>query len=267
MNSSRLICLAIAMIALAACGGDSTGTGTVDADDALRSLRLGFSPGSGVALPFGLSPSALASPSGLDQINVTIGGTPHTMYALGLRVTYPTGTCFETIFVSPSTPPGQCTPPPLGLVLVLWQTRSGSRTPDRMIFIAANVGTSEFGGLPSQVGTISVPPAFAVYVNGPEIWAAEAGILTSQVTATSETCAVTPPPFAMSATCHIATFDETGQITLELVDFELGNPPGVAPIGQMTELIIPRQTIRGIVQTVTEISPVTLPAHSAVRAF
>jgi hypothetical protein len=119
--------LAITLFTFAGCG-DSTGPAPVDSEEALRSLARGFGPGSGASLPFGMSPTALSSGGSIDQINVTIDGTTHSMFALGLRVAYPAGTCFESLVVIPISlgyPTGECTPPPLGLVLVLWETQSG----------------------------------------------------------------------------------------------------------------------------------------------
>lgn len=268
---------AIALVALAACGSDSVGPGTVDADDALRSLARGFNSTSRMPLPFALSASAFGTAArGLDQVDVTIGGTPHTMYALGLRVTYPTGTCMESLFpahYSLGLPPG-CTPPPLGLALVLWETRSGSRPPDRMVFIAADVGTASFDitrvvyyDENRPLPAFDVWPAFAMYIDGgEEFWTSIGGSLTSQVTTTGETCSVTPPPFAKSSTCNFATFDETGSITFAKSDLSL-EPLAVPMPRQTTELVIPRQNILGIVQAITEIQPITFPTLQPPTAF
>jgi len=264
----KKLLLAIALVALAACGSDSSGPGTVNPDDALRSLTRGFN--SGMPLPFALSPSGLGTAAGgLDQVDVTIGGEAHTMFALGLRVTYPAGTCLEDLFDGPrlaDVPPG-CTPPPLGLVLALWQTRSGSRPPDRMVLIAADVGTAPFDFMSLASTEGSVPsgfdrwPAFAIYTDGrEEFWTSVGGNLTSQVTTTDETCEVTPPPFAKSSTCNFATFEESGSITF--AKFDIGFQPASIPLpGQITELVIPRQTIRGIVQAITEIQPMAFPTQ------
>lgn len=260
MNRSKKLCLALTLVALGACSSDSTGPGTVGAEEALQSLARGLNSSSGVDLPFALSPSALGTAArGIDRINVAINGTTHSMYALGLRVTYPAGTCIETLIIVPSVtvPPG-CTPPPLGLVLVLWQTSSGSRPPDRMVFISADVGTVNFAIFPFEATDFTFLPSFAIYVNDrEEFWASTGGSLTSQVAATSETCSVTPPPFAKTSTCHVATFDEAGQIRFERFDFTAFGP-GAPPARQTMDFVIPRQTIRGILQAITEITPVTL---------
>ena len=260
--SPRNLFLALALTGLAACG-DSSGPGTVSDEAALRSLSLGLGSGSGTGLPFALTPSALGtSARGIDRIDVAINGTTQSMYALGLRVTYPAGTCIESMFIVESFPPpaGVCTPPPLGLVLVLWQTSSGSRPPEKMAFISADVGTSSFAGFSETGDDFSLIPHFAIYVDSDpeEFWTSVGGSLTSQVVATNETCNVPPPPFASASTCHFATFDEAGQITFQKFDFDLFEP-GLPSAGAAMELVIPRQSIRGILQAVTQITPVTIP--------
>ena len=257
----RKLFLALAITGLAACGSDSTGPGSLGPDDALRSLSLGLGSATGVGLPFALGPSALGTAArGIDQIDVNINGTTHRMYALGLRVTYPAGTCIETLFIVPSfsPPAGVCTPPPLGLVLALWQTTSGERPPKRMAFISADIGTVNFSFLPPETQTVFTIPAFAIYVNDrEEFWTSLSGSLTSAVTVGSETCNVAAPPFASSSTCNFATFDEQGQLTFERFDFSLFGPTVVER--ERMEVVIPRQNVRGIVQTITQITPVTIP--------
>ena len=266
IGRSKHLIATFAFLALAACA-DSTGPGSVGDEDAMRSLTMGLSSAAGAPLPFALSPSALGTAArGIDRINVGIDGTPQAMYALGLRVTYPTGTCMENLVVF--SPPivgfgPQCTPPPLGLLLVLWQTRSGSRPPERLILISGDVGTSNFANiaaLPLGPTDYSFFPAFAIQVNDrEEFWTSIGGVLESQVTATSESCNVPPPAFAKSSSCNVAAFAESGQITFERFDFNAftAGPP---PPRQTMELVIPSQSIRGILQAITEIKPVTVPA-------
>jgi hypothetical protein len=265
---SKKVLLTFALAGLAACGSDSSGPGSIEADDALRSLSLGLGGAGGGALPYALAPSALGTASrGIDQIDVSIGGTTHSMYALGLSVTYPEGTCIEDLFIVSSIPrPPGCSPPPLGLVLVLWQTTSGSRPPKRMVFITGNLGTTDFGFLPlegefSETDPIIIGPrAIAFYANDQEeFWGAVSGSLTSSVTPGSETCSVPAPPYAASSTCHFATFDEAGTITFERYDLELFNP-GPVPSAQRMDFVIPRQNVRGILQAITETKPFTFPA-------
>jgi hypothetical protein len=70
------------------------------------------------------------------------------------------------------------------------------------------------------------------------------------VSASSQSCAVPLPPYAKSGSCKVATFDEEGTINLD--PFSGTN---------RMALVIPRQTIHGIWQTITETQTVTLPAH------
>lgn len=257
---SKKAVFAFAFLALAACGSDSSGPGSVGADDALRSLSLGLGSGTPGALPFALAPSTLGTAArGIDQIDVSINGTTHSMYALGLRVTYPEGSCFETVFVDPSNPLRVCSSLPLGLVLVLWQTTSGSRPPKRMAFISADVGTADFGTLFAPGEFDFGPPAFAIYINDrEEFWISAGGSLTSIVTPGNETCSVPAPPFAASSTCHFATFDETGRITFERFDFDGFGPSSFTAPRETMDFVIPRQSLRGIVQAITAVTPITI---------
>jgi len=261
MNMSRLknVLFALACTGVAACA-DSTGPGNLGDQDAMRSLSLGLTSGGVPTLPFALTPSRLGTGGGgIDRIDVAINGSTQSMYALGLRVTYPVGTCVETIFVSPPpvNPGVQCTPPPLGLVLALWQTTSGSRPPGRMVLIFADVGTSSFssnfGTLPAEGFDYTDFPAFAFHVNDrEEFWMSVGGSLNSQVTASSETCDVPAPLFARTSSCNFATFTEAGQITFERFDFRLFGPGAPPPTMEIT---IPSQSLRGILQTISEIDP------------
>jgi len=120
---------------LAGCGSDSTGPGSVDANTALQSLALGLqsvlSTGDPTAPDLSTSLGAVAPL--LSQVSVTINGASQNMFAFGVRETFPAGTCEETLFVDPQFPPepGVCTPPPLGLSLILWQSHAASEPPDR----------------------------------------------------------------------------------------------------------------------------------------
>jgi len=268
MNISRLktFGLALALLGASACA-DSTGPGNVDPDDALRSLSLALgSEGDGFL--FALPASSLGSARVLDQIDVGVNGRTERMYALGLRVTYPAGTCLESLVIFPPSQgfPSGCTSPPHGLVLVLWQTTSGSRPPESLAIISADVGTSSFDfDFDEYVpgGELELRPfgAFAMYLNDrEEFWSSIGGTLTSQVTATSETCSVPAPPFAKASTCHIATFAESGQITLERLDLDFFDAGPAAPRVTM-DLVIPPQSIRGILQAITQIQPITFPVQ------
>jgi hypothetical protein len=233
------------LLSLAACGSDSTGpSNTLDAAAALQSLALGI--GSGTSAVYG--PTSLSSLSSqLDQVNVTIDGKSQSMFALGLRESYPAGTCTETLVIDPAiiTPPGQCTPPPFEFALVLWQSHSADTPPDRLALIAGGPGTINFEDLTTVTGT---PAGIAIYTEGQnDVWVSISGSLTSNVSALNQTCAVPLPPYAKSGSCSLATFDEQGSINLEPF------------LGTNTiSLVIPRQTIRGIWQTITETQTITL---------
>jgi hypothetical protein len=136
-----------------------------------------------------------------------------------------------------------------------------------MVFLSADVGTVDFGfdfGDPLWgPAPVIFPISGGFYVTDrEEFWIATGASLASHVTATNETCAATPPPFAKSSTCHIARFDESGRITFEKLDFSFLDTPGVAVAVETTELVIPRQTILGIIQAITEIQPITIPAFT-----
>jgi hypothetical protein len=265
INRPKSLILALALFGVAACA-DSTGPGSVGADDALRSLSLALGSESGGDLLFALPPSSLGSARVLDQIDVGVNGRTERMYALGLRVTYPSGTCLESLVIFPPSQgfPSGCTAPPHGLVLVLWQTTSGSRPPESLAIISADVGTSSFDFSLDLAGDqFDVIPfgAFAMYINDrEEFWSSIAGTLTSQVTATSETCSVPAPSFAKASTCHVANFAESGQITFERLDLDFFGAGSAAPRVTM-DLVIPPQSIRGILQAITEIQPITLPVQ------
>lgn len=234
------------LLSLAGCGSDSTGPSSLDATAALRSLALGMGT-NGTSSIYG--PSSLTElASQLDKINITIDGKSQSMFALGLRETYPTATCIELLIVDPLivNPPGQCTPPPFAFAIILWQSHSADTRPDRLALIAGNVGTINFEDLTTVPNAV---PAFAIYTDGQnDVWVSVSGTLTSNVTATSQSCAVPLPPYAKSGSCKVATFDEEGTINLDPFS-------GTNRIA----LVIPRQTIHGIWQTITETQTVTLP--------
>jgi hypothetical protein len=256
---------AIAVFASASvsgCGGDSTGPGSVDPNAALQSLALGLQVVLGAeALT---TPEANGSFGGiaplLDQVNVTIDGASQEMFALGVRQTFPAGTCEETLFIDPSFPPepGVCTPPQLGLAVILWQAHSGSAPPDRLIFITADTGTSNFDLSTVLIYPGAAPavssPAFALYMQGENnVWGALSGTLTSQTTVTTQSCNLPLPPYAKSGTCNIATFDEQGQIVFEKFSLDGQSTDQRVTIG------IPHQTVHGLLLAISEVQPVSFP--------
>ncbi len=248
----RALGIFLAATMMSGCGSDSTGPGHVDSSTALQSLALGLQSMGGTGSPTTpTDPNALFGGIGvLDQVNVTIDGAAQTMFALGLRETFPTGTCLENLF-TPLVPPtpGQCTPPALGTAVILWQAHSATLVPDRMIFIATDAGTVNFGLASTPLNGV---PAFAIYLEGGNnLWSSPSGSITSLITATSQTCNFPLPPYAKSATCSVATFDEQASIVLEPFSLAL---PGT----QQLTIGIPRQTLHGLWLSISEVQPVPL---------
>lgn len=247
------------LVSISACGSDSTGPSRLEPSAALQSLALGMRsllvapspiPGTMDESFGGIAPL-------LDQIDVTIDGKSQSMFAIGTRETFPVGTCLEDIFIYPSMPPldGVCTPPDLGLGLILWQSHSAFAPPDRMILIVGDIGTIDFNslGIVTFDATAAATSGVAIYLEGEDdFWISQSGTLTSQVAATSQSCGLVLPPYAKSGSCSIATFDEQGAITFE----------GFSETGPSTERLtvtIPRRTIHGLWLTITETQPITVP--------
>lgn len=244
----------VLLVSLSACGSDSTGPSKLDPSAALQSLALGMGSILAVQSPIGAPMDASFGGIAplLDQIDVTVGGTTQTMFALGLRESFPDGTCMEDLFVFPSIPPDNavCTPPTLGVGLLLWQSHSPSAPPDRLIFIVGDVGTSNFDVFEAFTG---FTPAVAIYMQGAdEFWLSQSGTLTSQVAATSQSCGLPLPPYAKAGSCNVATFDEQGTITFEEYS-------DTGPTAKHLSVTIPRQTIHGLWQAITETQKVALP--------
>lgn len=247
-----------ALLSLAACGTDSTGPNSLDANSALQSLRLGLGGISDIEGPSGatvIGSLGVIAPL-LDQINVTIDGKSQTMFGLGLRDSYPAGTCEENVFPDPDfpPPPGQCTPMSLGVVLVLWQSHSASAAPDRLILIAGDEGTANF-----DFASLTSVPGIAFYLEGTNIWISTSGTLTSHVAASGSTCTVPIPVYAKSATCTLATFNEQGTITVE-------SDPTSATSAHRT-LTIASQTLDGVWLAITEIQPASLQSAAPLRGL
>jgi hypothetical protein len=249
------------LLSLSACS-DSSGPGPskLDPNAALQSLALGMGALVTVETP-GVGPTVVTSLDEiaplLDQVNVGIDGSSETMFALGMRETFPAGTCAENIFVDPAfpPPPGQCTSPQLGLGVLLWQSHSASAPPDRMIFLLADAGTINFDFASNfyDIGPNPPPlPGIGIYMeNFEDIWLSMSGTLTSQIAATSQSCGLPLPPYAKSGSCSIATFDEQGTIT-----FAEFSETGTG--ARYRVITIPRQTIRGLWQSITETQPIDL---------
>ena len=253
-----LVVMATAFIS--ACGSDSTGPGSIDSNAALQSLSLGLQ---GVGVPV---PQSNASFGGiaplLDQVTVTIDGASQTMFGLGFRETFPEGTCIETLFVDPAFPPepGVCTPPPTKLILVLWQSHSANRRPERMVVILADTGTKNFDFAADDLASepsyeLPLDFVFALYVQGEDdIWGSLSGTLTSHVAATTQGCNLPLPPYAKAGVCNIATFDEQASIVFEQFDPD-------APTIKHLNLAIPRQTFHGLLQAISEVQPIQISTN------
>lgn len=250
-----LIIFTAAMIS--GCGGDSSGpsTGTIDPNGALSSLSLGLQ-GVGV---FGdaTTPVPNATFGGiapqLGQVTVTLDGAAQGMYALGLRESFPAGTCQETLFVTAfPSPPGTCTPPLLQVLLILWQAHSATQPPDRIILIVTDAGTSSFDFENTPLGST---PALAFSIDGTnDVWSSISGSITTQTTATNQTCDLPLPPYAKSGACTFATFNEQGSIVFE--PFSLN-----VPSTQRRNLVIPSTSLHGLWVNITEILPVPLTGN------
>ncbi|HJQ11021.1 MAG TPA: hypothetical protein VJ840_08320 [Gemmatimonadaceae bacterium] len=260
LKSKLSVLLVFAAVGMTACGSDSTGPSNLDAVSALKSLALGLDEvgGTGTTAALNTDASFGGIAPFLDQVTVDIGGSTQTMFALALHVSFPDGTCWETIFgnVIPADP-GACTPPPLGLMVMLWQSHSAAERPDRMAFIAGDVGTSDFSF------DIESPelPAVAMYVEGEDdLWLSESGTLTSAVSATQQDCNVPLPLFAKSGHCNIATFAEQGSIVLTAFDDAYGYST-TAPTKTLT---IPPQSLHGLWMAITEVQPIGLTASRAL---
>jgi hypothetical protein len=175
------------------------------------------------------------------------------MFALGVRESFPDGTCEENLYVDPAFPPlpGTCTPPTLGVALIFWQSHSANEPPDRMLFVITDPGAVNFDFVttPPDVGF----PAFALYVQDQDqVWSSLSGSLTSSVASLNQSCSFPLPPYAKTATCSFASFDEQGQMVFEPFDFDQTNT------ARMT-IAIPPQTLRGLWLAISETQPVTIP--------
>src|SRR3954463_11619142 len=164
----------------AACGSDSTGPTSLDAASALHSLSLGLNQiGGGTPTEAEANAVFDAIAPSLAIVNVTIDGASQGMYALGLRESFPAGTCEENVFVDPEFPPtpGVCTSPSLGVAIILWQSHSASEAPNKLILVATDVGAGNFDLAQDN-------PPIAIYVQDQDkLFASESGSLTTQVTA------------------------------------------------------------------------------------
>ncbi|HEY1951774.1 MAG TPA: hypothetical protein VGG76_03120 [Gemmatimonadaceae bacterium] len=254
MKNKFIPALVLATSALLSGCGDSSGPTSLDTNGALQSLALGLqSTDPAVGSP--TAPDLASIFAGIaplvSQTSITIDGASQQMYAVGFRESFPDGTCEENLFVDPTfpPPPGVCTPPSMNTELVFWQSHSATQAPDRMLFVDTDPGTIDFDV------TSSLEPqflGFAIYVQGQnDVWSSLSGSMTSTVTGTAQTCSIPLPPYAKTATCSVANFDEQGQMVLE--PFTLDQ----TSTRQMT-IAIPRQTLHGFWLAITETQPYTI---------
>jgi hypothetical protein len=258
LSKARASSAVVALIAMFASGcNDSTGPGSVDASSALQSLSLGFEALGNAAGSGGVTISAPDAASSLDaiepfldRVNVSIDGSSQQMFGLGLRETFPAGTCEEDIFFDPNADPGTCTPVTSPVVLVLWQSHSATELPDRMLFVITNVGASNFDFEADPNASL------ALYMEDPDNpWISVIGNLSSQMTGTDEGCGddFTLPPYARSGECNIANFSEQGSILFA----PLQDPTGSDRI----QIEIPQQSMHGLWLDVTEVQQVSATAN------
>ncbi len=245
------------LLSVSGCG-DSTGPINLEPRAALQSLSLALDALSESPTSPNFEASFGDIVEVLDQIQVTLDGKSQTMFALGARESFPAGTCEEDIFViSPPPTEPTCTPVEQGVGVILWQSHSASAPPDRLIVIFGDIGTSDFDFLAGFDSDAF--PASAFYMEGEDnVWLSLSGTLTSQVAATNQTCTLPLPPYAKAATCRIATFDEEGSIVFEPFDAFSS-----IPSTKRLTLTIPRQTLHGLWQDITETQPVPFMAAFA----
>lgn len=239
-------------VATGACS-DSSGPGSVDANGALQSLALALQG----AVTFGslTSPEVGGNFAGigplLTQTTITVDGKPEPVYALGVRESFPDGTCEEDLFVDPQFPndPSICTPPSLTTALFFWQSHSATELPDRMLLVVTDPGAITFDDANLDLD----PPAFAFYTEGEnDPWASLSGSITSLITSLNQACNVELPPYAKAGSCNFAAFNEQGSIVLG--PFSLDEPT----IPAQKTIVIPSQNLHGIWLDVTEVQPLTL---------
>ncbi|MFL5593488.1 MAG: hypothetical protein ACJ785_02630 [Gemmatimonadaceae bacterium] len=253
LSKTRSSSAIVALLAMFASGcNDSTGPGTVDASSALQSLSLGLqalgtgSAEAGVTAP-DLGTTFDAITPFLDQVNVSIDGSSEQMFGLGLRETFPDGTCEEDIFVDPNFPPdpGTCTPVFNPVVLMLWQAHSATELPDRLIFLITEAGPTNFDFEADPNASV------ALYMEGQDnLWISVIGTLSTQIAGGNQDCGDFPlPPYARSGDCNIAAFTEQGSVLFAPVQ----DPTGPDRIS----LEIPHQSLHGFWLNVTEVQQIS----------
>lgn len=256
MSAFRTKIISAAIVAVSVATGacsDSSGPGSVDANAALQSLALALQG----AVTFGslTSPEVGSNFAGiaplLTQTTITVDGKAQPVYGLGVRESFPDGTCEEDLFVDPQFPsdPAICTPPSQTTALFFWQSHSATEVPDRMLLVVTDPGTVsfDFDAVPEEL------PAFAFYTEGEkEPMSSMSGTITTAVTSLNQQCSVQLPPYAKAGSCNFAAFNEQGQIVLE--PFTLDEPT----VPSHKTVTIPSQTLHGLWLDITEVQQVTL---------
>jgi hypothetical protein len=261
--SRTLIASAAVAVSVSACS-DSTGP-TVTPKDALQSIALGMGEVGGATTPEASTLGGALSiiEPFLNQVNVSVNGSSRTMYGFGVRETFPDGACMENIFVDPEfpPPPDVCTPAVLGATLLLWESHAANRLPDRILVISTDEGTTDYS-FDSTDPLVSLP-SVAFYIEGQDkLFISNGGTLSTHITSTGQGCSIVLPPYAKSAACNIAAFDEAGSIVFEAIT-DLDTETGAAD----RTIAIPRQTLHGIWEQIIETQPVTLTFPTAIRAL
>jgi hypothetical protein len=256
--SKTKITAVLALVAsafLSACG-DSSGPGSIDANAAVQSLAIALQDGGaaqGSLTTPDISTTLSAIAPLLTRTSVTVGGVSQPMFAIGIRESFPPGTCEENLYVDPDFPPepGVCTTPSLNTALIFWQSHSANEPPDRMLFVVTDQGSVDFDYTDPA---LDVTPAIGFYVEGVDNFLVSvSGNVTSNVASLNQPCSITLPPYAKAATCNFASFDEQAQMRFEPFDF---TGQGTAT---QTTISIPRQTLPGLWVAITQTQPVTIP--------
>jgi hypothetical protein len=244
------------LVLLGACGTDSTGPGGAFEpvnDDAVQSLILGMQS---MPMPMaGVTPvsDGFGTIAGrLGDVTVTIDGKSETMHAIGLKTSFAAGLCAEDFAYYPPIPhdPSVCSPALRPLTLVLWQSHSRLERPDRMILITGEAEASDFKPDPLRLGSYVVPLMY--FMDGPDhIWRSSSGLLTSSIVSTDQSCSLPLPPYAASATCKMATFDEEGSVVLGQWSYMPQEP------AERT-VTISRQTLSGVWQHITAVTQIVI---------
>ncbi|HST07756.1 MAG TPA: hypothetical protein VLJ83_06260 [Gemmatimonadaceae bacterium] len=257
MSKSKITAvLTLAASAFISACGDSSGPGSVDANAALQSLAIALQQGGamqGSPTTPDISTAFSAIAPLLTRTSVVVDGVQQPMFAIGIRESFPPGTCEENLYIDPAFPPdpGVCTSPSLNTALIFWQSHSASAAPDRMLFVITDPGTTKFDFNDPSGADVS---ALAFYLQGQDkIWISQSGSITTNVASLNQSCSITLPPYVKTATCSFASFDEQAQMVFE--PFDLSDPPSTA----QTTISIPRQTVPGLWLAITETQPAGIP--------